>query len=62
MTGVVDPEAYPVNEGAGTPSIVGAVIAGIVLIIIIAIMITLYLKRGSDDWVKKQVRLNCLSI
>ena len=55
MTGLVDPEAYPVNEGAGTPSIVGAVIAGIVLLIIIAIMVTLYFKRGSDDWVKKQV-------
>ena len=49
-----EPEAFPMPDAAGTPAIVGAVVAGLVLLTIITIMITLYMKRGSDDWVKKQ--------
>ena len=53
-TGAGEPEAYPLPDAAGTPAIVGAVVAGLVLLTIITIMVTLYMKRGGDEWVKKQ--------
>jgi len=54
ITGGADPEAYPLPDSAGTPAIVGAVVAGIILLTIITIMVSLYMKRGADDWTKKQ--------
>jgi hypothetical protein len=43
--------------GSGTPAIVGAVVAGLVLLTLVSIIITLYLRRGSDEWAKKQVKV-----
>jgi len=58
MTGAVSDSVYlgAGEEGSGTPAIVGAVVAGLVLLTLLSIIITLYLRRGSNQWAKKQVR------
>lgn len=56
MTGAVSDSVYlGAEESSGTPAIVGAVVAGLVLLTLVSIIITLYLRRGSDEWAKKQV-------
>jgi hypothetical protein len=57
MTGAVSDSVYlgGGEESSGTPAIVGAVVAGLVLLTLVSIIITLYLRRGSDQWAKKQV-------
>ena len=59
MTGAVSDSVYlGGEESSGTPAIVGAVVAGLVLLTLVAIIIALYLRRGSDEWAKKQVGLD----
>jgi len=57
MTGA-QPEVVSTAGEAGrapsTATIVGAVVAGIVLLLLIAVVVTLYLRRGSDGWSEKQ--------
>ena len=59
MTGAVSDSVYlgagEETSSSGTPAIVGAVVAGLVLLTLVSIIITLYLRRGSDEWAKKQV-------
>jgi hypothetical protein len=57
MTGAVSDSVYLGEESSGTPAIVGAVVAGLVLLTLVSIIITLYLRRGSDQWAKKQVSI-----